>query len=520
MLLISDHRARRCCPCVDYPTQRAVADAARRRRTPSARTATAASASIGVGCDRRRRCSSSPSPASPTRNGANLVAQRRDLTPRRTSSARRCATAASTCEQLEERAAIARARARRGGEARGRRRAAAHRAGAARRRRALDGRDRGAGRRRRARDRHRSRPRRRSRSRRSRTTSRSTLTEIRRMLGVLRADERRRVRSPRPASPTSTGSSRDLGGAGLDGRRARRRRRATTLPPGVDLTAYRIVQEALTNVLKHAGPGARDASSSATSPSALRLEITDDGRGVNGRARPAAATACSACASASASTAASLDAGPRAGGGFRVVARPALRGRRVIRVAVADDQALVRSGFAVLLRSAADIEVVGEAAERARGRRPRAARAARRRPHGHPHAGDGRARGDAPHHVDDATATTRVLILTTFDLDEYVFEALRAGASGFLLKDTLPDDLLAAVRVVADGEALLAPKVTRRLIEQFAQQPARRRSQRRPRPRHADRPRARGARRGRARACRTPRSPRSCSCRTRPPRPT
>jgi DNA-binding NarL/FixJ family response regulator len=64
-----------------------------------------------------------------------------------------------------------------------------------------------------------------------------------------------------------------------------------------------------------------------------------------------------------------------------------------------------------------------------------------------------------------------VLILTTFDLDEYVFEALRAGASGFLLKDTLPDDLLAAVRVIAAGDALLAPKVTRRLIEQFAQQP-------------------------------------------------
>src|SRR5262249_32911898 len=72
----------------------------------------------------------------------------------------------------------------------------------------------------------------------------------------------------------------------------------------------------------------------------------------------------------------------------------------------------------------------------------------------------------------EATASTRVVILTTFDLDEYVFEALRAGASGFLLKDTLPDDLLAAVRVVADGEALLAPKVTRRLIEQFVQQPA------------------------------------------------
>ena len=70
---------------------------------------------------------------------------------------------------------------------------------------------------------------------------------------------------------------------------------------------------------------------------------------------------------------------------------------------------------------------------------------------------------------DEVTAETRVLILTTFDLDEYVFEALRAGASGFLLKDTLPDELLAAVRVVAGGEALLAPKVTRRLIEEFVQ---------------------------------------------------
>ena len=65
-----------------------------------------------------------------------------------------------------------------------------------------------------------------------------------------------------------------------------------------------------------------------------------------------------------------------------------------------------------------------------------------------------------------------MLILTTFDLDEYVFEALRAGASGFLLKDTLPDELLAAVRVVADGDALLAPSITRRLIEEFADQPA------------------------------------------------
>jgi DNA-binding NarL/FixJ family response regulator len=144
----------------------------------------------------------------------------------------------------------------------------------------------------------------------------------------------------------------------------------------------------------------------------------------------------------------------------------------MIRVAVADDQALVRSGFAVLLRSAGDIEVVGEASDGAeavdlaRLERPDVFLMDIRMP-----VMDGL---EATRLItgDDATSSTRVLILTTFDLDEYVFEALRAGASGFLLKDTLPDDLLSAVRVVAEGEALLAPKVTKRLIEQFVDQRA------------------------------------------------
>ena len=139
----------------------------------------------------------------------------------------------------------------------------------------------------------------------------------------------------------------------------------------------------------------------------------------------------------------------------------------MIRVVVVDDQALVRSGFTVLLNSAADIEVVGEAGDGADAvdvavhERPDVILMDIRMP------GTDGLEATRRITADERLATTRVLILTTFDLDEYVFEALRAGASGFLLKDTLPDDLLSAVRVVAGGQALLAPTVTRRLMEEF-----------------------------------------------------
>jgi DNA-binding NarL/FixJ family response regulator len=141
---------------------------------------------------------------------------------------------------------------------------------------------------------------------------------------------------------------------------------------------------------------------------------------------------------------------------------------RVIRVAVADDQALVRSGFVVLLKSAPDVEVVGEAAngyeivDLVRAEQPDVVLMDIRMPEM-----DGL---EATRVIVEGVPATRVLILTTFDLDEYVYGALRAGASGFLLKDTLPDDLLAAVRIVAEGEALLSPRVTKRLIEQFVEQ--------------------------------------------------
>ena len=143
----------------------------------------------------------------------------------------------------------------------------------------------------------------------------------------------------------------------------------------------------------------------------------------------------------------------------------------MIRVAVADDQALVRGGFSVLLRSADDFEVVGEAADGTeavglvRREHPDVILMDIRMPEMDGLEATRRITADA------AMSSTRVLILTTFDLDEYVYEALRAGASGFLLKDTLPDDLIAAVRVVAGGDALLAPSVTRRLMEEFARRP-------------------------------------------------
>jgi DNA-binding NarL/FixJ family response regulator len=146
-----------------------------------------------------------------------------------------------------------------------------------------------------------------------------------------------------------------------------------------------------------------------------------------------------------------------------------------IRLLLADDQAMVRQGFGALLNAQDGMRVVGEAtngedAVRAcRELRPDLILMDVRMP-----VMDGL---EATRRVmsppGGAGWRPRVLMLTTFDLDDYVYEALRAGASGFLLKDATADDLVAAVRIVAAGEALLAPKVTRRLIEEFARQPRR-----------------------------------------------
>jgi DNA-binding NarL/FixJ family response regulator len=140
----------------------------------------------------------------------------------------------------------------------------------------------------------------------------------------------------------------------------------------------------------------------------------------------------------------------------------------VIRVLLADDQALVRAGFAALLDAEDDIEVVGQAADGdeayqlARRERPDVVLMDIRMP-----GADGL---EATRRIaaEESLANVHVVILTTFELDEYVFESLRAGASGFLVKDTEPAELIRAVRVAASGDGLLSPGVTRRLIAEFA----------------------------------------------------
>ncbi len=145
-----------------------------------------------------------------------------------------------------------------------------------------------------------------------------------------------------------------------------------------------------------------------------------------------------------------------------------------VRVLIADDQQLVRTGFAMILSTDSEIEIVAEATngheavKLATSLAPEVVLMDIQMPGLNGIEATRRIVGDA------RTAATRVLILTTFDLDEYVYDALRAGAAGFLLKDTPPEQLVAAVRTANHGDALLAPSVTRRLIEEFTQarQPA------------------------------------------------
>lgn len=144
-----------------------------------------------------------------------------------------------------------------------------------------------------------------------------------------------------------------------------------------------------------------------------------------------------------------------------------------VRVALADDQALIREGFRAILERDDDLAVVGEAStgldavSLARRLKPDVVIMDVRMPDLDGIQATARITADA------TLASTRVLVVTTFEIDEYVFAALRAGASGYLLKDLEPDELRRAVHVVADGNSLLAPSVTRRLVEEFAGRPTR-----------------------------------------------
>ena len=141
-----------------------------------------------------------------------------------------------------------------------------------------------------------------------------------------------------------------------------------------------------------------------------------------------------------------------------------------IRVVIADDQSMVRAGFRSLLQAEPDIDVVAEAADgeqaiaAVRRFKPDVTLMDIRMPNV-----DGL---EATRRIVAAGSATRILILTTFDLDEYVYAGLRAGASGFLLKDASPEQLIAALHVLVEGEAVLAPSVTRRVVEAFARLPA------------------------------------------------
>ena len=294
------------------------------------------------------------------------------------------------------------------------------------------------------------------------------------------------------------------------------------LPPPVALAAYRIVQESLTNVVRHAGRVAATVSLRHDG-GYLYVDVVNDGGAAPAAFSDGTGAGLAGMQERAAALDGTLEAGPRPGGGFAVHARlpvataapapgpqgpaagpegpagPAVAdggaaGREpaavsqdtggarrgggprarpiaspaVIRVLLADDQALVRAGLQVLAGSAPDIEIVGQAADGAaavdlaRSLRADVVLMDIRMP------GTDGLEATRQIAADPGLSGVRVIILTTFEVDEYVFEAIRAGASGFLVKDTEPEDLVSAIRVVARGDALLAPSVTRTLISSIA----------------------------------------------------
>ena len=304
-------------------------------------------------------------------------------------------------------------------------------------------------------------------------TGRQTLAEMRHLVGILRVDEGA-DRQPLPRLERLPALVDEARAAGLtvelevEGP-------VVELPAGLELAAYRLIQEALTNVRKHA-PTSRAQVRLCYEPDRLRIEVSDDG----GPSGAVGDTALSASGLGHGLIGmrervqlydGRMQAGPMPGGGFRVEAVLPLSRRSLMTIdlIIVDDQALARAGLRMILEGQPDLRIVGEGSDGAeavslvRRLRPTVAILDVRMP---------RVDGlEATRRIVAAEPATRILILTTFDLDEYAFEALRAGASGFLLKDAPAEDIVHAVRTVARGDATLAPAVTRRLVEHYAARP-------------------------------------------------
>ena len=228
---------------------------------------------------------------------------------------------------------------------------------------------------------------------------------------------------------------------------------AFALPAAIDLSAYRIIQEGLTNALKHAGATRADVTVHYTAD-AVELEVRDDGDGRD--TADGAGHGLLGIRERVKIYGGEMTAESAPGRGFVLKTRLPLEsdGAMTIRVLVADDQSMIRAGFRMLLKNEEGIEVVAEAedgaeaVEKAARFRPTVVLMDIRMPKL-----DGL---EATRRILAADAAARILILTTFDLDEYIYEALRAGASGFVLKDDPPEQLIAAIRTVAAGDALLS----------------------------------------------------------------
>ena len=299
---------------------------------------------------------------------------------------------------------------------------------------------------------------------------RTALAEMRRLLGAMRrdGDDVELAPQPGPRRPRRRCSRRSAAPACPCGCTSTASR--VPLPRAIDLSAYRIVQEGLTNALKHARAshadvtvryGAGRAARSRCATTASAPPASDGlGHGLVGVRERVKIYGGEMTAGAATGRRLRPQHAPPAR------RRPAMSDPRPRRRRPVDGPR--RLPHAARRRGGHRGRRRGE--QRARGGRQGGALRPDRRPDGHPHARARRARGDAAH-PRRRRRRARILILTTFDLDEYVYEALRAGASGFVLKDDPPEQLIAAIRTVAAGDALLSPAVTKRVIRQFARIP-------------------------------------------------